>query len=104
MLIFGWGKTTKKDFGDTLPTTCPVCKEKTFLSYLRVKTWFTLFFIPVIPYSSKHYLLCGRCGNGKEIEYDNVDEILSINRLTQSYLSKEISKDRYQKKLAALNG
>lgn len=102
MLIFGWGKTTKKDFGETLPMTCPVCKNKIFMSYLRVRTWFTLFFIPVIPYSSKHYLLCGHCGNGKEICGGDVEGIRSINSLTQRYLNKEISSSRYHHELAAL--
>lgn len=65
-LIFGWGTTTRKVYKTLLKIDlCPICKheDKNYV-FIREMTWFTLFFIPVIPYSIKHFLLCSNCANG----------------------------------------
>ena len=61
MIIFGWGHRTTNDFGPTLALNCPNCKNDSWWHLVSYKTWFTLFFIPVIPYESEHLLLCEIC-------------------------------------------
>lgn len=74
MIIFGWGKRTVKHHGDTLPMTCRNCNNKVFYKLVEIKTWFTLFFIPVIPYSSKKVLMCDVCKSGMDLSTNGFKE------------------------------
>ncbi|MBQ2883560.1 MAG: zinc-ribbon domain-containing protein [Alphaproteobacteria bacterium] len=57
-IIFGWGFTTKSVKGFFL-SGCPKCGLR--LQVIKITKWFTLFFIPIFPYSRKLYLYCERC-------------------------------------------
>lgn len=57
-IIFGWGFVTKSQKG-FFPIGCSKCKV--FLQVVKVTKWFTLFFIPVIPYSRELFLYCEKC-------------------------------------------
>jgi len=99
-IIFGWNHQTSNNYGPTLPITCPRCNNKTFFHLLQNKLWFTLFFIPVIPYESKYYLLCDVCGCGKELTGSEIDYAKGLNGTTIAFLNKTISEEQY---IAALN-
>jgi len=96
MIIFGWGHQTRKGYGPTLPLTCPNCNNKVFwhLSHLRV--WLTLFFIPVIPYESRYYLLCEICSQGVELIGSQIDKAKQLNQATTSFLNNEITQEQYK--------
>jgi hypothetical protein len=95
MIIFGWGKVTHKDYGATMATKCPNCNNDTWLLLSRYRKWFTLFFIPVIPYSSRHLLLCEVCSQGLELKGAKIQRARQLNELTQGMLSETITKDEY---------
>lgn len=38
---------------------------------MKLRDWFTLFFVPVIPYRKEYWLLCPICGVGYELENRN---------------------------------
>ena len=65
-IIWGWGFKTTKVFG-ARNERCFICTGTSF-SYVRVITWFTLFFIPLIPYSFKYIKVCNQCGNGSPLK------------------------------------
>ncbi len=94
-ILFGFGHRTVKEYGPTLPTKCSNCNNSTFwrLSYSR--SWFTLFFIPIIPYQSKYYLLCEICSRGMELEGPQIEKAKQLNRLTRAFLAKQISEEKY---------
>lgn len=87
--LFGWGRRTRKDFGPTLPLKCGNCNNNGFHRLLHVKTWFTLFFAPVIPYESHHYLLCDVCSRGFELHGSQIDKAKQMNQATTAYLSSK---------------
>ena len=60
-ILWGWGKKTVKEHGSTAPSQCRHCHNNVAFKLLTVREWFTLFFIPCIPYSTKHYLACPIC-------------------------------------------
>lgn len=101
--LFGWGHRTKKDYGQTLPMVCPNCNNKCFWKLLHIKTWFSLFFIPVIPYESKNYLLCEVCSQGIELKESQIGKAKEANELTLSFLNKAISEDQYKIKLKEID-
>jgi hypothetical protein len=77
MLIFGWGQTTKRKLSKTAVSVCEGCHAD-YLYLTRILTWFTLFFIPFIPYNKEYYLLCPNCKSGYEIDEKetNVEELI----------------------------
>ena len=95
MIIYGWGHTTKKLHGPTMAMTCPNCNNDTWFQLWRYRKWFTLFFIPLIPYSTTHFLSCGVCSQGMELKGDQLQQARQLNALTKGLFSEEISKDEY---------
>lgn len=67
MIVFGWGGGRVKDHGQAPPQRCPSCGHDGFLHYFTVTKWFRLYFIPIIPYSTKHFLACPLCTAGAEL-------------------------------------
>ena len=63
-MILIWGsKSIKKNEGKVKLHSCPLCQLPR-LSLLSVRSWFTFFFIPIFPTSSKkHYFVCSICEN-----------------------------------------
>ena len=98
-IIFGWNYPSSKNYGPTLPTKCPHCGNDVFYHLLHKRLWFTLFFIPVIPYESKHYLLCNICSNGYELEDEQVEKAKQLNQMTLSLIDSASAEDRSKKTL-----
>jgi hypothetical protein len=91
--IFGWGHRTIKNFGDTLVQKCPICSHTSYLSLVRTRDWFTLFFIPVIPYETKYFLECPFCKNAFELKNgENITNLKEIAELIKKFNNKEITK------------
>jgi hypothetical protein len=94
--IFGWGRKTVKDYGPTIPAKCGNCNNNVYFKLVNVKLWFTLFFVPVFPYESKYILLCSTCSRGRELYDKDIEKAKNYNRLTTSYLKKEITDEQYR--------
>lgn len=66
--IIGFGRVTTRDFGETgMEQECVWCSERVYYHLVRARTWFTYFFIPVIPYSTRYRVECPVCSRGLEI-------------------------------------
>lgn len=65
--LFGWGHTSKKILDETPVQICEHCHADN-LYLTKLTTWFTLFFIPIIPYEKEYYILCPNCDSGFELE------------------------------------
>ena len=63
MIIFGWGKITKKFIAKAFEKSCGYCNTTEVWRLAIVRTWFTLFFIPVIPYKTTYCILCPQCSS-----------------------------------------
>lgn len=98
-VIFGWGRQTRKEFGPTIPITCPNCRNRAYMHLSRLRTWFTLFFIPVIPYESKHLLLCEVCSQGIELQRGEVEKALQLNQATTAFLGETLHEEAYRSAL-----
>ena len=75
-LIFGFGKQTFKEYGKTESRTCGHCHKTTALILVRVTSWFTLFFIPLIPYSNKYVLMCPLCNGFQEVSKEELGAVV----------------------------
>lgn len=99
--IFGWGRGTDKDLGPTLPITCPNCHNDTVWHFHQVEKWFTLFFLPVLPYESNYFFLCPVCSRGIQLEGDQLDHAKRLNAAAQSYLAGTMSEAEFRATLGA---
>lgn len=75
MIIYGWNRQTRRIVGTVGTTNCSHCNMTSDFHLVQRRTWFTLFYIPVIPYSSKYFVLCSRCEWGWQ---PNDSEVLRL--------------------------
>jgi len=75
--IFGIGDKKTKLLGQTPLMDCPRCSNTTEWTIHRQKTYFSLFFIPLIPYRTEFILSCPVCREAREIDESEKDELLS---------------------------
>src|SRR5438034_4551958 len=95
-VIYGWGRQTKKDFGPVHPFHCQHCNNDSYWMMLRRKVWFTLFFIPIIPYESHYALMCPICSWGIELRGKQIATAMQLGTVTKAYLNKQITEDQYK--------
>ena len=69
-IIWGFGKKTVKEFGELNESNCGYCNNNVRWKLVKITTWFTLFFIPIIPYHKEYLVVCPVCRNGKSLKKD----------------------------------
>src|SRR5689334_23211283 len=77
LIIFGFGRRTNKNMGQRGPFECQNCHNLTYFTLMEQRVWFTLFFIPVIPYETRRFLLCGICSRGFKLSKEEFDKALA---------------------------
>ena len=76
-LIAGFGHKSTKDYGPILTQACPRCNNTTAWRLIKETSWFTLFFIPLIPYSTKKILACPICSESNELSDTQFEQYLN---------------------------
>jgi hypothetical protein len=114
-IIFGWGKITKRNMGQAFQKACTHCNTTEIWNLYIVRTWFTLFFIPIIPYKKQYCVACPNCSSYIELTSEQFEvmhkEILSrINNNTESnvedsmrYAGKTEAQINYLKEMEEYN-
>lgn len=76
-IIWGFGRRTIKKYGSATigNGTCSRCHNAVQYEMIKITTWFTLFFIPLIPYNCKYCLVCPICNCALEL---GKDEFMSM--------------------------
>jgi hypothetical protein len=75
MIIFGWRSRFKTLYQEW--TVCPWCKREGWLVARSLRTWFTLFFIPVLPLKLLGvYVECTSCGLAAKLQPADAAEAL----------------------------
>ena len=84
MIILGWGGGRPKDHGPAVAQACRSCARSGHLHYFTVTKWLRLYFIPLIPYSTRHFLACPSCTGAQELktaaERRQVQRLISASR------------------------
>jgi hypothetical protein len=85
MIIWGFGKVIKSIKGEVMEKDCQYCNTISMWRLSRNITWFTLYFIPIIPYRVTYCIECPRCGSYIEISKEKFvlirDEIKERKKL-----------------------
>lgn len=104
MIIFGWGHQTTKNFGPTFKNHCNHCNNDEYWVLTRIMTWFTLFFIPVFPYSIKYFLSCPICQYGLTLDSKQIEQIKPIAEANQLLIDGKITEAEYKTQINQLEG
>lgn len=104
MIIFGYRGGKRKDLGEALPIRCPQCNNLAFYRYMSVTSWFSLFFIPVIPLKRRDYLVCPICTRALALRKDQREMAARLVELTTRFRAEQLSEADYQAQLRALTG
>ena len=83
---------------------CPNCHNQTFYRYTTVTKWFSLFFIPLIPYSTKHYLVCPVCTRAVLLEGELKANAPRLVELTSQLQAGSITPEIYASQVRELGG
>lgn len=75
MIIWGWGKITRKAIGQVFQKTCTYCNRTEIWQLCIMRTWFTLFFIPIIPYKTRYCVACPKCGSYIELTLEQFEQM-----------------------------
>lgn len=81
IVLFGFGHKTVKEHQLKDVTHCFHCNNLTNWTLSRQTNWFTLFFIPVIPYKTEHWVYCPICNKGHKITPDEFEKKRKIDKL-----------------------
>ncbi len=97
MIIWGWGKVTKKIIGAVFERSCNYCNSTEIWNLCIIRTWFTLFFIPIIPYRKKYCIACPKCWSYIELTEEEFQKFKmaiassnNINNISHNSVSDNI--------------
>ena len=79
-MIFGWGRTTVHTLGWAPTRMCGHCHNEGPWLVARVRRWFTLFFIPVVPYDSRYVAMCPICSSRFEVDREWASGLIAGSR------------------------
>lgn len=77
-VIFSLADRKTKQLGNTGMMDCPRCGNTTAWTIRQEKTYFSLFFIPLIPYRTEFLLSCPVCRETRAINEDEKDRLLAL--------------------------
>jgi hypothetical protein len=97
--IFGWGRQKIKNHGVTFKNVCSCCHNEDYWQLAKITTWFTLFFIPVIPYENKYFLFCPVCEKGVYIKSDKYNELRILAEANSDLIAGKITEIEYNNRL-----
>lgn len=101
-VVFGWGKQTVKDHGPVFRSRCDRCNNEELWKLYTRRTWLTLFFIPVIPYSTEHLVVCPVCSYGAVITREKYEELKVVAECNLDLINKKIGEDEHKNRIGQL--
>ncbi|PZE80429.1 zinc ribbon domain-containing protein [Curtobacterium sp. MCBD17_032] len=76
MIIFG--SRTRTALAGVLFFACALCGSTAAQRLHRLRTWFTLFFVPVFPFGHGRYVLqCSYCGGQSSLTRDGAERFIA---------------------------
>jgi hypothetical protein len=62
----------------TVLLLCQRCKRPSAHALVKVRSWFTLFFIPVFPFSTTYATACPMCGAATKIDKAQAEQLEAV--------------------------
>jgi hypothetical protein len=100
LLIFGM-RNRAHQHGPCVAASCPRCHNEVVLSYLVVTRWFTLFFVPLIPFGRRRMLICPICSWQRQATREAEPLALEMIGITAHWQAHELADDEYARRVDA---
>lgn len=78
-IIFGL-KRREKSHGKVMPFECGNCDNLVHHHLHKTRSWFHIFWFPLIPWFANRYLLCETCGMGYELSRGQAKRAKSLHK------------------------
>ena len=109
MIIIGGLKQTMKQCGQTPHNNCTRCNNIVHSRLLKVTSWFTFFFIPLIPYKVRYVAACPICNQVKYLSKEDFFEMSGhifdseATETTGKYAGKTATQIAYLKQMEEID-
>ncbi len=100
LLIFGMRNRVHRH-GACVAATCPRCHNEVVLEYAVVTRWFTLFFIPLIPFGRRRVLVCPICSWQRDVPAKSEPLALEMIGITASWKAQQLDDAEYSRRVDA---
>lgn len=94
MIIWGWGGRVK-DNGPVAPFLCSNCNNLRIFHWVHTNKNFKLYFVPIVPYDSKEFLLCPTCQYGMQISREHLPHVSVMQSYTSAFESGSCGQEEY---------
>ena len=98
-IVFGWGKKGK-EIGYVGIDKCPNCKHYVHFSIYEYSNRVNVYFVPVVKFNKKHYLVCHVCDAAYELTGDLKDHYFEE---MYNSMDSEISQDIFSTSLEIIS-
>lgn len=99
IFIFGFGHPITTTVGPDEERECPNCQHNKYWVLQKTRNFFTLFFIPVIPTSTKYYAFCPVCKEGISYGKEEFEERARKAAIRQQAINEDWDDDRLEAQL-----
>jgi hypothetical protein len=100
LLIFGM-RNRAHQHGPCVAASCPRCHNEVVLAYLVVTRWFTLFFVPLIPFGKRRMLICPICSWQREVPKESEHLALEMIGITSQWKAQQLGDAEYGQRVDA---
>jgi predicted nucleic-acid-binding Zn-ribbon protein len=76
-----WGFRGRNKVMGQLQFSCTRCKNVSFHGIVRTTRWFTLFFIPLIPFNKYTTARCNMCGFQTKMDNQQADAMIASSQV-----------------------
>jgi len=90
-IIFGWGFRTRRVVGPLWWNQCPTCGNQSLWHLVRVLRWFTLFFVPIFPYSTTYAVMCPVCSRGFVPKGEQLNQLRALAQANSAAQSGQVT-------------
>jgi hypothetical protein len=98
-IVYGTRRERSTDLGPLVPRRCGHCHAVEFWRLHYARTFFTLFWISVLPLQSPHWILCPACGTDFRLRGDGPRIAKQCLETTAKYVADQIDESEYWKTL-----
>ena len=77
LVIFGFGHKTNEEWNLNHQEHCSRCNNLVNYKLHKITHWFSLFFIPLIPFKTEHWKSCPVCRQGLKLNNDQYVKLLN---------------------------
>lgn len=97
-VIFGW-KIREKEYGRAYPVQCSHCNNECYYKPIKIRRWFHIFWIPLIPTKTNFRLECPVCRMGYNLSDEGFSVAKDMAEVTRRNFDGEMTTEEYERYL-----